>query len=200
MHVNFVCDSLVKFCGIFNHIKHKVTQQVVRQLFYGFIYSKIAYGLEVYGYTSVSNVSNIQTMQNKLLRLILKLYIRTRTNTVHNMLNILKIEDRHKTKVLASVNSCVMNKCPAIFEQYYNIKNIQYYTRHIVDLDVPPSVTFIFMLMNAAHSANNINHSQNIETILLCHSTRLKKRQNWYVMHFNVESYSRWNGLCIHPD
>ena len=48
-HVNFVCDSLVKFFGIFNHIKHKVTQKVVRQLYYGFIYSKIAYGLEVYG-------------------------------------------------------------------------------------------------------------------------------------------------------
>ena len=116
MHINFVCDSLVKFFGIFNHIKHKVTQKVVRQLYYGFIYSKIAYGLEVYGYTSVSNVSKIQTMQNKLLKLILKLDIRTRTNTVLKMLNILKIEDIHKTIVLAFVNSCVMNKCPAIFE------------------------------------------------------------------------------------
>ena len=39
-------------------------------------------------------------MQNKLLKLILKLDIQTRTNTVHKMLNILKIEDIHKTKVL----------------------------------------------------------------------------------------------------
>ena len=80
-------------------------------------------------------------MQNELLKLILNLDIRTRTNTVHKMLNILKIEDIHKTKVLAFVNSCVMNKCPAIFEQYYNIKNIQYYTRQVGDLDVPPSRT-----------------------------------------------------------
>ena len=56
MHVNFVYDSLVKCFGIFNHIKHKITQKVVRQMYYGFIYSKIAYGLEVYDYTSVSNV------------------------------------------------------------------------------------------------------------------------------------------------
>ena len=34
-----------------------------------------------------------------------------------------------------------MNKCPAIFEHYYNIKNIQYYTRQVGDLDVPPSRT-----------------------------------------------------------
>ena len=91
-----MCDSRVKFFGIFNHIKHRVTQNVVRQLYYGFIYLKIAYGLEVYGYTSISNVSKIQTMQNKLLKLILKLDIRTRTNTVHKMLNILKIEDKLK--------------------------------------------------------------------------------------------------------
>ena len=99
----------------------------MRQLYYGFISSKIAYGLDVYGYTSVSNVSKIQTMQNKFLKLILKLDFRTRTKTVHKMLIILKIEDLHKTIVLAFVNSSVMNKCPAIFEQYYNIKNIQYY-------------------------------------------------------------------------
>ena len=97
----------------------------MRELHYGFIYSKIAYGHEVYGYTYVSNVSKVQTMQNKLLKLILKLDIRTRTNTVHKMLNILKIEDIHKTKVLAIVNSCVMNKCPATFEQYYNIKTFR---------------------------------------------------------------------------
>ena len=97
MHVNFVCHSLIKFIGLFKHIKHKVAQKVVRQLYYGFIYSKIAYGFEVYGYTSVSNVSKIQTMQNKLLKLKLKLDIRTRTNTVHKMLNMLKIEDIHKT-------------------------------------------------------------------------------------------------------
>ena len=45
MHVYFVCDSLIKFFGIFNHIKQKVTQRVARQLYCGFIYSKIVYGL-----------------------------------------------------------------------------------------------------------------------------------------------------------
>ena len=127
MYVNVVCDSLVKFFGTFNHINHKVIQRVVRQLYYGFIYSKIAYSLEVYGYTSVS-VSKIQTMQNKLSKLILEVDIRTQTNTVHKMLNILKIEDIHKIKVLAFVNSCVIKKCPAIFEQFYQKHSVQYQT------------------------------------------------------------------------
>ena len=45
MHVYFVCDSLIKLFDAFNHIKHKVTQQVVRQMYYRFIYSKIAHSL-----------------------------------------------------------------------------------------------------------------------------------------------------------
>ena len=52
--------------------------------------------LGINGYTSVSNVLKIQTMQNKLLQLILKLDIRTQTNTMHKMLNILKMEDIQK--------------------------------------------------------------------------------------------------------
>ena len=138
MYVNFVCDSLVKLFGTFNHIKHKVIQRVVRQLYYGFIYSKIAYSLEVYGYTSVS-VSKIQTMQNKLLKLILEVDIRTQTNTVHKMLNILKIEDIHKIKLLAVVNSCVIKKMSCNLNSF--IKNIQYNTRQVEDLDVPSSWT-----------------------------------------------------------
>ena len=97
-------------CDIFNHIKYKVTQKVVWQLYYGFIFPKITYGLNAYGYTSASNISKIQTMQNKLLKLILKLDIRTRTNAVNKTLKILKIEDIHQTKVLALANSCVMKK------------------------------------------------------------------------------------------
>ena len=68
-------DALVKFFGIFNQIEHKVIQKVMRQLYYGFIYSKITYGLKVYGHTSASNVSKMQTMHNKLLKFILKLNV-----------------------------------------------------------------------------------------------------------------------------
>ena len=50
-HVDYVCNSHVEYFGIFNHIKNKVTKPIVRQLYYAFIYSKIKYGIEVYGNT-----------------------------------------------------------------------------------------------------------------------------------------------------
>ena len=51
-HVDYVCNSLIKYFGIFNHIKNKVTKPIMRQLYYAFIYSKTKYAIEVYGNTS----------------------------------------------------------------------------------------------------------------------------------------------------
>ena len=63
--VEYVCNSLIKFFGIFNHIKCKVNLKLSRQLYYAFIYSKIKYGMEVYGSCSSTNIGKIQTMQKK---------------------------------------------------------------------------------------------------------------------------------------
>ena len=52
-HDENVCNSLLKLFGIFKQMPHKVTKNTVRQRYHAFIYSKIKYGLEVYGNTSL---------------------------------------------------------------------------------------------------------------------------------------------------
>ena len=39
-HIDDICDSLIKYFGIFNHRKHKATKLIARQLYYAFIYSR----------------------------------------------------------------------------------------------------------------------------------------------------------------
>ena len=46
-HVSILCISRLKYFGIFNHIKYKVTPKIARQIYYAFIYSRIQYGIEV---------------------------------------------------------------------------------------------------------------------------------------------------------
>ena len=50
------------------------------------------------------NMIKIQTMQNKLLQLLLQLYRLTPTSVLHTNLNILKINDLYKCSVLSFVN------------------------------------------------------------------------------------------------
>ena len=136
-HVENVCNSLLKLFGIFKQMRHKVTKNTVRQLYHAFIYSKIKYGLEVYGNTSSKYISKVQVIQNKLLKYIMHLDIRTRTNFLHTSLNIMKVEDMHKNNVLNFVNMCFMGKCPEIFNQYYQVKSTPYITRQEGNLDIP---------------------------------------------------------------
>ena len=132
-----MCNSLLKLFGIFKQMRHKVTKNTVRQLYHAFIYSKIKYGLEVYGNTSLKNISKVQVMQNKLSKYIMHLDIRTRTDFLHTSLNIMKVEDVHKNNVLNFVNMCLMGKRPDIFNQYYQVTSTPYITRQEGNLDIP---------------------------------------------------------------
>ena len=72
-HVSILCKSLLKYFGIFNHIKYKVSPKIARHIYYAFIYSRIQYGIEVYSSFSETHINRLQVMQKKLLKLILML-------------------------------------------------------------------------------------------------------------------------------
>ena len=66
VHVNILCESLLEYFGIFNHIKYKVTPKVARKIYHAFIYSRIQYGIEVYSSCSETHINRLHVMQNKL--------------------------------------------------------------------------------------------------------------------------------------
>ena len=136
-HVNELCKSLIKYFVIFNHIKYKITPVVVRQLYYAFIYSRIKYGIELYGSSSASNMNKVQVIQNKLLKMVLKLDRLMPTNDLHKNIKILKIDDIHKCNTLGLVNEMVSDRCPAIFRNYFEIKENSYDLRTRDQLTIP---------------------------------------------------------------
>ena len=68
-HVDYVCASLVKYCGIFNHIKSFITSRIATQLYVAFISSRINYGIDVYGHCTNKYLSKLHILQNILLKL-----------------------------------------------------------------------------------------------------------------------------------
>ena len=68
-HVEYVSNSLREFFGIIKQLRHKVTTNTLRQLYHAFIYSKIKYGLEVYGNAFSRNIYKLQVMQKNSLNM-----------------------------------------------------------------------------------------------------------------------------------
>ena len=134
----YVCPWLNSgIFGIFNHVKHFVSKRIARQLYFSFIYSRINYGIEVYGSCADEHLSKLQVMQNKLLKLLLKLDCRTSTSLLHHNMTLLKIADIHTVNILSFVNECGAGRNPDIFKNYFTVREATYDFRHKDRLFVP---------------------------------------------------------------
>ena len=84
------------------------------------IYSRIKYGSIITGQTTDENLGKIQTLQNKLLKVLYYKNYRYSTNKLHNELEILKFNDLIKQKTLSFVYQYVHGKLSSVFGNYFS--------------------------------------------------------------------------------
>ena len=125
-HVSYISKSLLKYFGIFNHIKHFVNKKIIRQLYFAFVFSRIKYGIEVFGSCSKEQLHRLQVLQSGLLKLLLHVDRRTDTNKLHLDLRILKVEHIYKMQLLMFVNNCRQKRCPTFFNSYFTMRMTRY--------------------------------------------------------------------------
>ena len=125
-------------------------------MYFAFINSRISYGIEVYGHCADEHLSKLQTLQNKLLKLMLKLDRRTSTNQLHRNLSLLKVSDMHTVSVLCFVNICRAARCPDTFCNHYQVRQTERELRNKDHLDVPWARTDTLQLRhNGLDSVSN---------------------------------------------
>ena len=140
MHAEYVYNSLVKYFGIFNHVKTIISKKIARQLYFAFIHSRIKYGIEVFGDCANEYLQKLQVIQNKLLKLLLSFDRRMSTNELHQQLSLLKVVDIHTVNVLSFVNECRSGRWVTMFSSYYHVREAGYELRHNDRLHVPMAI------------------------------------------------------------
>ena len=106
-----------------------MTSKLSRELYFAFIYSKIKYAIEVYGNCSSTNMSKIQILQNKWMKMLLKLDRRNSTNYLHKMLNSCKVNDIYACCLLNFVNDVLCGRRPDVFKTYFEFRRNVYDVR-----------------------------------------------------------------------
>ena len=91
--------ELTKTIGAFNIIKNYIPEKNKKQLYYAYVYSKIQYGIEVYGHAKTLYLRKIQTKQNRALKTLFNLDYRRPTLQLHHDLNLLLVKDIKKQKI-----------------------------------------------------------------------------------------------------
>lgn len=151
-HVNSLCTTLNRYFGIFYHIRHKIPKYMVRQLYFSTIFSHINYGLELYGSCASHLIQKLQVKQNSLLKLLLKHERLYSTDKLHSDLDIMKIDDLFKVKILSFVYECLSQSTIPLFHDYFQLHhNVHTHdTRNRLTLSQPLTKTAI------GHSALNV--------------------------------------------
>ena len=67
-HISDLCNSLIKYTGIFYHLRGTFPKATAIQVYYSFIYSKLRYAIEIYGTAKRSFLKPLHTLHNRLIK------------------------------------------------------------------------------------------------------------------------------------
>ena len=112
---------------MFCNIRNLLPNHLKKQLYFSLVYSRIQYGIELYGACSNNLLKKIQTMQNKLLKVLYNLPYRTSTNELHHKLNLLNVKDIYSMNILKFVYDSINKKSIKQFQEYF----VLHQTMHI---------------------------------------------------------------------
>ena len=121
-HIDELCKILTKYFSVFYNLRHIVNNKLARTIYFTCIHSRIKYGIEVYGTATHSRMNKLQTIQNKLMKLLTKKEPRYSTNQLHLDLNILKVDDIHKLSTLNFVYKCINGDMIPNFLTYFTFR------------------------------------------------------------------------------
>ena len=71
-HVDYIYSKIIKFSGIFYRIRNNLSFETRKMLYYAFIHSHLLYGIEIYANTYHSHLHKLIVLNNKILRILLK--------------------------------------------------------------------------------------------------------------------------------
>ena len=118
-HIANINKSLIKTSNSFKIIKHQVPKLDKIIVYYAYIYSKIQYGIEVYGRASNTALRKVQTQQNRAIKILFNRDFLTPTRSLHKDIDILLVEDIFKLNILKFVYKQQNQLLPNIFNNFY---------------------------------------------------------------------------------
>ncbi len=138
-HINYLVGQLVKYTCIFKLISKLIPHSCKRQPYFANIYSRVQYGIEVYGQACTGQLKKVQVMQNHTIKVLYNLDWLTPTNNLHRDVSILTVKDIFKLQVAKFVYKQTGNCLLSIFIKYYttNAQVHRYRTRQVDRLHVP---------------------------------------------------------------
>ena len=119
LQINEVCNKLKSMFHAFYNIRNFLSKENIKTIYYTLIYSRIKYGIAVYGQASITKMKRIQILQNRLLKVLADKVFRYSTDKLHDEFEMLKVTDVANQEILTFVFNYFNGNLPTIFQNYY---------------------------------------------------------------------------------
>jgi len=182
-HITNINKSLIKTSNSFKIIKRRVHEENKATLYYAYIYSRIQYGIEVYGRADSTVIKKVQTQQNRSLKILYDKDYYTPTTTLHKELNLLLVKDIYNLNIAKFVYKQKHDLLPEIFTNLFTENNQihKYKTRQTNNIHQKHPVNKFGKLTTDYQGANIWNNIPNSIRTLKTVKTFSKKLKRTYI-------------------
>jgi len=118
-HINMVTSKLSKINGILSRVKHIFPQHALLSIYNSLFLSHINYGLLLWG----SQTAKVYTLQKKAIRTITGSEYLTHSEPLFKALDLLKINDLYKLRMLKFYYNLSYHKLPSYYDKYLDVIN-----------------------------------------------------------------------------
>ena len=98
-HIKYVCNKVSKSIGVINSIKSFIPLNVLKSLYYSFVYPYIHYCIAAWGGTWSTHLQPLRILQKRAIRVINKKPYLHPSNQLFHSSEILKLDDVYKLKL-----------------------------------------------------------------------------------------------------
>ena len=93
-------------------------------LYFTLVFSRIKYGIALYGQAAQTKVKKIQVLQNQLLKVLSKKDFDYSTEKIHKEFKILMVQDIKNHEILTFVHNYYSNSLTPVFDHYFSCLTI----------------------------------------------------------------------------
>jgi len=91
MIMSILYTKIAKFTSIFYRIRHRLSCELLKMLYFAFIHSHLSYGVEAYGNSYQTCMNRLIVVNNKILRILQNQSLRTHVCELYVNYNALTI-------------------------------------------------------------------------------------------------------------
>ncbi len=137
-HITDIRNKLVKFVSIFYKLRCKLPPEMLKTIYFSFVYPHILYGVEIYANTCATYLDGLVKLNNKLLRILQRKPVETPLIELYDDYNTLSVPELHNQQLLLLAHRFLYNnnELPEIFHDYFAVNSTvhDYETRTSSDL------------------------------------------------------------------